>query len=111
MDEENIEEDDLLGGDLVNYGASPEHLGMDVNVITFSVDYTIIGDDEPVVAQFNFGPKETVFTKPKELVNHLKPLFTRLCRWNTDFQDVGRWWHIHEFNALFVVQKIRKEAQ
>jgi hypothetical protein len=61
-----MEEDDLLGEDLVDYEASPEHPGMDVNVITFSVDCTIIGDDEPVVAQFDFGPKEATFTKPKE---------------------------------------------
>jgi hypothetical protein len=45
-----MEEDDLLGEDLVDYGAMPEHLGMDVNVIMFSTDCTIIGDDEPVVA-------------------------------------------------------------
>jgi hypothetical protein len=70
-----MEEDDLLGQDLVDYEASPEHLGMDVNVITFSVDCAIIGDDEPIVAQFDFGPKEAVFTNPKEPVNHLKPLF------------------------------------
>jgi hypothetical protein len=75
MDEDNVEEDDLLKEDLVNYGASPEHLDMDVNVITFSVDYTIIGDDEPTIAQFHFGPKEVTITKPKESVNHLKPLF------------------------------------
>jgi hypothetical protein len=50
---------------------------MDVNVITFSADCTIVGDDELVVAQFDFGPKEAVFTKPKESVNHLKPLFVR----------------------------------
>jgi hypothetical protein len=30
---------------------------MDINVITFSADCTIIGDDEPVIAQFDFGPK------------------------------------------------------
>ena len=48
---------------------------MDVNVITFSADYTIIGDDEPVVSQFDFGPKEIVLTKPNESVNHLKSLF------------------------------------
>jgi hypothetical protein len=29
------------------------------------------------VAQFDFGPKDAVFTKPKELVNHLKSLFIR----------------------------------
>ena len=72
-----MEEDDLQGEDLVDYEASPERSGMDVNVITFSTDCTIIGDDEPVVAQFDFGPKEAAFTKPKESVNHLKPLFVR----------------------------------
>jgi hypothetical protein len=72
-----MEEDDLLGEDLVDYEASLEHPGMDINVITFSADCTIIGDDEPVVAQFDFGPKEAAFTKPKESVNHLKPLFVR----------------------------------
>jgi hypothetical protein len=46
----SMEEDDLLGEDLVDYEASPEHPGMDVNVITFSADCTIIGDDEPIVA-------------------------------------------------------------
>jgi hypothetical protein len=73
----SMEEDDLLGEDLVDYEASPERPGMDVNVIAFSADCTIVGDDEPVVAQFDFGPKEVAFTKPKESVNHLKPLFVR----------------------------------
>jgi hypothetical protein len=71
----SMEEDDLLGEDMVNYEASLERPGMDVNVITFFADCTIVGDDEPVVAQFDFGPKEAAFTKPKESVNHLKPLF------------------------------------
>jgi hypothetical protein len=73
----SMEEEDLLEEDLVDYGATPEHSIMDVNVIMFSVDCTIIGDDEPVIAQFDFGPKEAAFTKPKESVNHLKPLFVR----------------------------------
>jgi hypothetical protein len=72
-----MEEEDLLGEDLVDYEASTQHPGMDVNVIIFSIDCTIIGDDEPVVAQFDFGPKEAAFTKPKESVNHLKLLFVR----------------------------------
>lgn len=59
---------------MVDYEASPQHTGMEVNVITFSVDYTIFGDDEPVVAQSDFGPKDMTFTKPKESVNHLTPL-------------------------------------
>jgi hypothetical protein len=46
----SMEEDDLLGEDLVDYEASQERPGMDVNVITFSADCTIVGDDEPVVA-------------------------------------------------------------
>jgi hypothetical protein len=50
MDQDSIKDDDLLGGDLVDYGASPEHPCTDVNVITFSADYTIMGNDEPVVA-------------------------------------------------------------
>jgi hypothetical protein len=49
MDEDNVEGDNLLGEALVDYGASLEHLGMDVNVITFSINYTIIGDTEPAV--------------------------------------------------------------
>jgi hypothetical protein len=46
----SMEEDDLLGEDLVDYEASQERLGMDANVITFSANCTIVGDDEPVVA-------------------------------------------------------------
>jgi hypothetical protein len=72
-----MEEEDLLGEDLVNYEASPEHPGMDINVITFSADCNIIGDDEPVVAQFDFGPKEAAFTKLMESMNYLKSLFVR----------------------------------
>jgi hypothetical protein len=53
VDKNNIEDDDLLGEDLVDYRAKPKHAGMDVNVITFSTDYDIIDDDEPVVSQFN----------------------------------------------------------
>ena len=61
----SMQEDDLLGEDLVDYEASPERPCMDVNVITFSADCTIVGDDEPVVAQFDFSPKEVAFTKPR----------------------------------------------
>jgi hypothetical protein len=45
-----MEEDDLLGEDLVDYEASPEDIGMDINVITFSVNCTIVDDNEPIVA-------------------------------------------------------------
>jgi hypothetical protein len=75
MEDDNNEEEDLLGEDLVDYGALLEHPVMDVNVIIFSADCTLISDDEPIIAQFDFGPKETVFTKTKEIVNHLKSFF------------------------------------
>jgi hypothetical protein len=45
-----MEEDNLLREDLVDYEATPEHSGMDINVIMLFVDCTIIVDDEPVVA-------------------------------------------------------------
>jgi hypothetical protein len=77
MEEDKTKEEDLLREDLVDYETSLEHLGVDVKVIMFLVDYTIVCDDEPVVAQFYFGPKEPAFTKPKELANHLKLLFVR----------------------------------
>jgi hypothetical protein len=102
-----MKEDDLLGEDLVDYEASPEHPSMDVNVITFSADCTIVGDDEPVVTQFDFGPKEAAFTKPKEFVNHLKLLFVH---GHIDGIPIAKML-VHgggcKSNALFIVQKIR----
>jgi hypothetical protein len=96
-----MEEDELLAEDLVDYEASPEHPGMDVNVITFSANCNIIGDSEPIVAQFDFGPK------PKKSVNHLKPLFVRghidgipIAKMLVDGGGC-------KSNALFIVQKIR----
>jgi hypothetical protein len=75
MDQIGDDDDDLLGEDMVDYEASPQYIGMEVNVITFSADYTIIGNGESVVAQFDFGRKDMIFTEPKELVNHLKLLY------------------------------------
>jgi hypothetical protein len=81
MDEDNIEEDDLLGEHLVDYEASPEHLGIDVNVIKFSTYYTIISDDESAIAQFDFGS----IHQAKRISQSLK---AALCawsyRWSTD---------------------------
>jgi hypothetical protein len=49
MDQDG-DDDDLLGEDVVDYEASLEHTNMEVNVIICSSDYTIIGDDEHAVA-------------------------------------------------------------
>ena len=69
--------EEALEEEMVDYETSPEHTGMDINVIIFSADYDYIGEDEEDMAQFNFGPKEAKFVKPTESVNHLKPLYVR----------------------------------
>lgn len=68
-------EEEVHEEEMVDYEASLKHLGTKINVITFFADYDIIGNDDIVMAQFDFGPKEVVFTKSKESVNHLKPLY------------------------------------
>lgn len=65
MDQDS-DDDDLLGEEMIDYEVSLECLGMDINVIAFSVDYNIVGDDESIVPQFDFGLKEAIFAKPKE---------------------------------------------
>jgi hypothetical protein len=80
---------------------------MDINVITFSAYCTIVGDDELVVAQFDFGPKEVAFTKPKESVNHLKPLF---MHGHIDGIPIAKMLVDRggcKSNALFFIQKTR----
>lgn len=73
--EQDIDEDDLLRKEMVDCEASSEHIGMEINVIIFLANYNIVGDNEFVAAQLDFGPREMVFTKPKEPFNHLKPLY------------------------------------
>jgi len=60
---------------MLDYGDTPDRSAMDVSMITFSSDYKINRSDDEEVAQFDFGPKDAVFTKPEESVNHVKPLY------------------------------------
>ena len=60
---------------MLDYGDTPDRSGMDVSMITFSSDYKINRSDDEEVAQFDFGLKDAVFTKPEESVNHVKPLY------------------------------------
>jgi len=62
---------------MLDYGDTPDHSAMDVSMITFSTDYKINRSDDEEVAQFDFGLKDAVFTKPEESVNHVKPLYMR----------------------------------
>jgi hypothetical protein len=75
---EKVAEEEVHEEEMVDYEVSPKHLVMEINIFTFYVDNDIIGNDENVMAQFDFRPKETIFLKPKESVNHLKnSLFVR----------------------------------
>ena len=62
---------------MLDYGDTPDRSAMDVSMITFSTDYKINQSDDEEVAQFDFGLKDAVFTKPEESVNHVKPLYVR----------------------------------
>jgi hypothetical protein len=62
--------------EMLDYEPSSVREDMDVNVIYLSfVDYSLVGDDE--VAEMSFGPRETMFQKPKDVENHLKLLYIR----------------------------------
>jgi hypothetical protein len=67
--------EEKLHEELVDYSSSPDRDGMNLDMINFSTDYEIIGEGEEEMAQFNFGHKSVVFSKPTEAVNHLKPLY------------------------------------
>jgi hypothetical protein len=61
---------------MLDYESLPVREDMDVNVIYLSsVDYSLVGDDE--VVEMSFGPCDTMFQRPKDLENHLKPLYIR----------------------------------
>ena len=62
---------------MLDYGDTPDRSAMDVSMITFSSNYKINRSDDEEVAQFDFGLKDAVFTKPEESVNHVKPLYVR----------------------------------
>jgi hypothetical protein len=69
------EDMDLLDDDespLVKDGSSLP-TDMDINMV-FTLPSEFRGVDEEI-AQLYLGPKETMFEKPKELSQHLKPLY------------------------------------
>ena len=66
------EEDDML-----DYESTPVHEGMDINMVYYLPAEFHAVDEEGEVAQLDFGPKNAIFEKPKELVTHLKPLYLR----------------------------------
>jgi hypothetical protein len=63
-----------LDEELVDYKPSPEH--MDINVVYLSIDGDFIGDDARM-ANLIFATPSAIFEKPKDSVNHLKPLHVK----------------------------------
>ena len=61
--------------ELVDYEASPERNNMEINVVHFSEDYLAISEEE--AAHLDFGPRDAIFQKPKDLDNHLMALYMR----------------------------------
>ena len=61
--------------ELVDYEASPECTNMEMNVVHFFEDYLVISEEE--TAHLDFGSREAIFQKPKDLDNHLKALYLR----------------------------------
>jgi hypothetical protein len=61
--------------ELVDYSSSPEHMNLDINMIQMSMDGYMLSEE--VVTHVTFGPKETIFRKPKVTENHLKALYMK----------------------------------
>jgi hypothetical protein len=74
MDQDGDNHDDLLEEDMVDYETSLEHTGIEFNVITFR-SIMLLSVTMNLWCSFDFVPKEMIFTKPKESVNHLKSLY------------------------------------
>ena len=59
---------------MVDYEATLERV--EVNVVVLSADYYIMANDS-TTAGFNFAMESTVFQKPDDSANHLKPLLVK----------------------------------
>ncbi|CAD6336677.1 unnamed protein product [Miscanthus lutarioriparius] len=60
--------------EMVDYEATPER--GEINVVVLSADYYIVADDS-TATKFNFITESTVFQKPDDSANHLKPLLVK----------------------------------
>ena len=71
---ESMPEDDE---EMVDFENTPVRKGVDMNMVYYlPAEFRAI-DEEGEVVQLDFGPKNAIFEKPKESVNHLKPLYIR----------------------------------
>src|SRR6266498_2676230 len=77
--DENSEPEPTLEDDeeMVDFENTPIREGVDMNMVYYLPAELRAVDEEGEVAQLDFGPKNAIFEKPKEPVNHLKPLYIR----------------------------------
>ena len=61
--------------EMVDFENTPVREGVDMNMVYYLPAEFCALDEEGEVAQLDFGPKNAIFEKPKELVNQLKPLY------------------------------------
>jgi len=61
--------------EMVDFDASP--VRMDINMVYYLPAEFRAPTKDGEVAQIDFGPRDAIFEKPKEPVNHLKPLYVR----------------------------------
>ena len=61
--------------ELVDYSFSPELMNLDINVVHLFVDGSAPSEED--FAHLDFGPKDTIFQKPKDADNHLKALYMK----------------------------------
>jgi hypothetical protein len=63
--------------EMVDFENTPVREGIDMNMVyCLPANFRAV-DEEGEVAQLDFGPKNAIFEKPKELVKHLKPLYVK----------------------------------
>jgi hypothetical protein len=60
---------------LVDYSSSPERMNLEVNVVHLFVDGSMPMEED--LAHLDFGPKDVVFQKTKDINNHLKALYMK----------------------------------
>ena len=60
-----------------DFESTPVREGMDINMVYYlPAEFRAISE-EGEVDQLDFGPKNSIFKKPKEPVKHLKPLYLK----------------------------------
>ena len=63
--------------EMVDFENTPTRGSVDINMVYYLPSEFRAIDEEGEVAQLDFGPKNAIFEKPREPVNHLKPLFIK----------------------------------